>query len=92
MPVLPHKGAEGETCTVVGRCCESGDILQEGVSLPNDLVRGELLSMLTTGAYQYSMASNYNRIPRPAVVMLRAGEHKLAVRRETVEDLVALDI
>ena len=92
LPVLPHKGAEEEICSVVGRCCESGDILQEGVSLPADLVRGELLAMLTTGAYQYAMASNYNRIPRPAVVMLRDGEHRLAVRRETVEDLVSLDV
>ena len=75
-----------------GRLCESGDILQEGVCLPCDLARGELLAMLTTGAYQYSMASNYNRIPRPAVVMLKGGEASLAVRRETVEDLVALDV
>lgn len=92
LPVLPHDGAESEICSVVGRLCESGDILQEGVSLPADLVRGELLSMLTAGAYQYSMASNYNRIPRPAVVMLKDGKASLAVRRETVEDIVALDI
>ena len=77
---------------MVGRCCESGDVLQEGVSLPVDLARGELLAMLTTGAYQYSMASNYNRIPRPAVVMLRDGESYLAVRRETVADIVRLDV
>ena len=92
LPVLPHTGAEEEICSVVGRCCESGDILQEGVSLPMDLCRGELLAMLTTGAYQYAMASNYNRIPRPAVVMLKDGESYLAVRRETVEDLVSLDV
>lgn len=92
LPVLPHEGAEKEICSVVGRLCESGDILQEGVCLPCDLARGELLAMLTTGAYQYSMASNYNRIPRPAVVMLKGGESSLAVRRETVEDLVALDV
>ena len=92
LPVAPHKDAETEVCSVVGRCCESGDVLQEGVSLPVDLVRGELLAMLTTGAYQYSMASNYNRILRPAVVMLRNGESYLAVRRETVEDIVHLDV
>ncbi len=92
LPVLPHEGAESEICTVVGRCCESGDILQEGVSLPSDLCRGELLSMLTAGAYQYAMASNYNRIPRPAVVMLSGGKASLAVRRETVEDVVSLDV
>ena len=92
LPVSAHMGAEEEICSVVGRCCESGDILQEGVSLPVDLARGELLAMLTTGAYQYSMASNYNRIPRPAVVMLNDGKSYLAVRRETVADLVALDV
>ncbi len=79
------------TASVVGRCCESGDILQEGVALPADIHRGELLAFLTTGAYQYSMASNYNRVPRPPVVMLREGDSYVAVRRETVEDVYALD-
>ncbi len=92
LPVLAHEGSETELCSVVGRCCESGDILQEGVALPKDIVRGELLAMPSAGAYQYSMASNYNRIPRPAVVMLSDGNSYLAVRRETVEDVVSLDI
>ncbi len=92
LPVLPHEGAEREECSVVGRCCESGDILQEGVSMPADLCRGELIAMLTAGAYQYAMASNYNRIPRPAVVMLSDGKATLAVRRETVDDIVSLDV
>ena len=84
--------AERESCSVVGRCCESGDILQENVPLPSDIQRGDLLACLTTGAYHYSMASNYNRIPRPPVVMLRDGESYVAVKRETVEDIVKLDI
>lgn len=92
LTVDAHAESEREACTVVGRCCESGDILQEGVLLPCDLCRGELLAMPSAGAYQYSMASNYNRIPRPAIVMLREGEAHLAVRRETVEDIVALDV
>ena len=75
------------TCSVVGRCCESGDILQENVSLPSDVTRGDLVAVLTTGAYNYSMASNYNRIPRPPVVMLAGGEDKLVVKRESFEDL-----
>ena len=79
------------TASVVGRCCESGDILQENVPLPADIRRGDLLAVLTTGAYNYSMASNYNRIPRPPVVMLRGGDSYVAVRRETVEDILALD-
>ena len=84
----------GETfrATVAGRCCESGDILQENVELPADVGRGETLAVLTTGAYNYSMASNYNRIPRPPVVMLRGGEDRLAVRRESFEDVCRNDL
>ena len=92
--VLPATRLEDErnmVADVVGRCCESGDIIQPDVALPADMVRGELLAVLTTGAYNYSMASNYNRIPRPPVVMLRDGESYVAVRRETLEDILALD-
>ncbi len=74
-------------CTVAGRCCESGDLIQEGVALPRP-ERGDLLAVLTTGAYNYAMASNYNRIPRPAMVILRGGENRLILRRETFEDLI----
>lgn len=77
--------------TVAGRCCESGDILQKDVPMPRSMARGDLLACLTTGAYHYSMASNYNRIPRPPVVMLCGGESYVAVRRETFEDLLKLD-
>ena len=77
--------------TVAGRCCESGDLIQEGVSLP-ELHRGDILAVLTTGAYNYSMASNYNRVPRPAVIMLDKGVPKVAVRRETYEDLLLNDL
>ena len=76
---------------VVGRCCESGDIIQLAVAMPEGMQRGDLVAVLTTGAYNYSMASNYNRIPRPPVVMLRDGESYVAVRRETYEDIVSLD-
>ena len=79
-------------CSVVGRCCESGDILQENVALPANTQRGDLLAVLTTGAYNYSMSSNYNRIPRPPVVMLKDGSSTLAVRRETFEDICRNDI
>ncbi len=76
---------------LVGRCCESGDILQENIMLPG-VKRGDIISVLTTGAYNYSMASNYNRIPRPALVMIRDGKDYIAVRRESLEDLVRNDI
>ena len=84
--------AEKFTCSVVGRCCESGDILQENVKLPSDVTRGDIVAVLTTGAYNYSMSSNYNRIPRPPVVMLRERNDTLAVRRETFEDICRNDI
>ena len=92
LPVVDDEETERESCSIVGRCCESGDILQENVPLPTDIQRGELLACLTTGAYHYSMASNYNRIPRPPVVMLRDGESYLAVKRETAEDITRLDV
>ncbi len=78
-------------CSVVGRCCESGDIIQEDVMLPEP-TRGDVLAVCTTGAYNYSMASNYNRIPRPPVVMLNNGEDYIAVNRETIEDIISLDV
>lgn len=79
-------------CSVVGRCCESGDIIQENVLLPGSMRRGDIVSVCTTGAYNYSMASNYNRLPRPPIVMLRNGESYVAVKRESLEDLCRNDI
>lgn len=92
LPALKMDEPRDMTADVVGRCCESGDILQKNVPLPRSIVRGDLLACLTTGAYHYSMASNYNRIPRPPVVMLHGGKASVAVRRETADDLIALDI
>ena len=78
-------------CDVVGRCCESGDIIQPNVLLPEPK-RGDFIAVCTTGAYNYSMASNYNRVPRPPVVMVSDGEDRLVVRRESYEDLIRNDI
>ena len=78
-------------CTVAGRCCESGDLIQENVMLPEPR-RDDLIAVLTTGAYNFSMASNYNRLCRPALVMVKDGEARLAVRRQTFEDLTACDL
>ncbi len=78
------------TATVAGRCCESGDLIQENVKMPKPR-RGEILAVLTTGAYNYSMASNYNRVGRPPVVMLNKERDYVAVRRESLGDICALD-
>ena len=78
-------------CSVVGRCCESGDIIQEGVTLVKP-ERGDIIAVLTTGAYNYSMASNYNRIGKPPVVMIGESGDYVAVKGETLEDIVRNDI
>lgn len=79
------------TFAIAGRCCESGDLVQENVSLPTPQ-RGDLIAFLTTGAYNFAMSSNYNRLCRPAVVLVSGGEDKLAVRRQTFDDLIACDL
>lgn len=78
-------------CTLAGRCCESGDLIQENVALPQPK-RGDLVAVLTTGAYNYAMASNYNRIPRPPIVILGDNGPYVAVRRETLDDLLSYDL
>ncbi len=78
-------------CSVVGRCCESGDIIQENVVIPRPQ-RGDTVAVAVTGAYNYSMASNYNRIPRPLILLISGGKEKVAVRRETNEDMIANEV
>ena len=92
--VLPANRMNDEAdfvCTIAGCCCESGDLIQEDVSLPEPK-RGDLVAVLTTGAYNYSMASNYNRVPRPPVVMIGAHGPYVAVRRESLDDIVEYDM
>ena len=79
-------------CDLVGRCCESGDIIQEHIVVPSSVGRGDIAAVCTTGAYNYTMASNYNRLGRPPVVMLSGGENYVAVRRESFEDLIRNDV
>ena len=78
-------------CTIAGKCCESGDLIAEDIMLQS-CEKGDILAVLTTGAYNYSMSSNYNRIPRPPVVMLKDGESRIAVKRETYEHVAKNDI
>lgn len=91
--LLPERPLDNatETYTVAGRNCESGDLLGENISLPK-VSAGDLLCVLTTGAYNYSMASNYNRVPRPPVVMVKEGKDRIVVKRETYEDLILNDL
>jgi len=78
--------------TVVGKHCESGDILVRDAVVPSDLVVGDILATPVTGAYGHSMGSNYNKVTRPAVVFVANGEARLVVRRETLDDLLLLDL
>lgn len=93
LPVAePAPDAAMMECSVVGRCCESGDIIQEHVAMPADIRRGARIAVLTTGAYNYAMASNYNRIARLPIVMVNGGADRLAVRRESLDDLIRNDL
>jgi diaminopimelate decarboxylase len=79
------------TATIVGKHCESGDVLVRDARLPADLAVGDIVATPVTGAYGHSMASNYNKVGRPPVVFVRDGQARTVVRRETYEDLIALD-
>lgn len=80
-----------EIVTIAGKCCESGDLVQEHTKVA-DVQVGDILAVLSTGAYNYSMASNYNRIPRPAIVMVKDGKSRVIVKRESYEDIVRNDV
>lgn len=80
-----------QNVTIAGKCCETGDILIWDLNVPQ-IETGDILAVLSTGAYNYSMASNYNRIPKPAVVMLREGKDRLIVKRETYDDILKNEI
>ena len=77
--------------TVAGRCCESGDLIGENMMIQKPEA-GDILAVFATGAYNYSMASNYNRVPRPPVVMITDGKPRVVVKRETYEDIIKNDI
>ena len=77
---------------VVGKHCETGDILINEIDLPNDVVAGDLIAVAATGAYNRSMASNYNHVPRPPVIAVKNGKARVILRRETEADLLSLDV
>jgi diaminopimelate decarboxylase len=77
--------------TVAGKCCESGDILIKDIAL-QDPKPGDILAVFATGAYNHTMSSNYNRLPRPAMVLVDGGKHRLSVRRESYDELLAREL
>jgi diaminopimelate decarboxylase len=77
---------------LVGKHCETGDIIIRDIQLPSDVIPGDLIATPATGAYGRSMASNYNHVPRPPVVAVIDGKARVIVRRETEADLLALDV
>lgn len=91
--VLANKANEevAGPVTIAGKCCESGDLIGEGIMMPKVEV-GDTMAVLATGAYNYSMASNYNRIPRPPIVVVSQNEKKIIVKRETYEDIIKNDV
>ena len=91
---LPARVGESRAlvCSIAGKHCEQGDLVVADARLPEAVEVGDLLAVPVTGAYGYSMASNYNKVPRPAVVFVREGRARVVIRRESPEDLVRLDV
>jgi diaminopimelate decarboxylase len=87
-----RSSADSISSRLVGKHCETGDIIIREIDLPEDIAPGDLLAIPATGAYGRSMASNYNHVPRPAVVAVKGGTARIIVRRETENDLLALDV
>ncbi len=89
--VCNHRNSEEEIVTLSGRYCESGDILINNIKLPK-LNSGDIICVYSTGAYNYSMSSNYNRVEKPAMVLVNSGQSDMIVNRESLEDLVAREV
>ena len=91
--LLANKAEEKpvETVSIAGKCCESGDMLIWDIEMPR-VEAGDILAVLATGAYNYSMSSNYNRLPRPAMVLVKQGQADLIIKRENYEDLLRNDL
>jgi diaminopimelate decarboxylase len=89
--VTPGRSTAQRAVALAGKYCESGDVLIPALDLPEDVAPGDHLVVFGTGAYNYVMASNYNRVPRPAMVWVENGQAQVLVRRETWEDLLQYD-
>ena len=80
-----------EKITIAGKCCESGDLLAKDIMMP-EVKEGDILAVLATGAYNYSMSSNYNRIPRPPVILVKDGKARVIVKSEDYDDIIRNDV
>lgn len=91
--IVANKAKEerGEKVTIAGKCCESGDLIGENMPLQH-AESGDIIAVCATGAYNYSMSSNYNRLQKPAVVFVNEGESRVVVKRETLDDIIRNDI
>jgi len=91
--VVANKASQerSEKVTIAGRCCESGDLIGENMPLQH-AESGDILAVLATGAYNYSMASSYNRLPKPAVVFVKDGKSRVVVKRESLDDIIKNDV
>ena len=85
------KAQNCQTVTVAGKCCESGDLIGKDVNLPN-VESGDVMAVLATGAYNYSMSMNYNRNTRPPMILVKEGKAKVIIKGETYEDIIRNDI
>ena len=88
LPAGKMKEERNMVAHLVGRCCESGDIIQPDVPLPSSIQRGDVIAVCTTGAYNFSMVSHYNMLPVPPVVLLSESEDRLIVKRESLDELI----
>jgi diaminopimelate decarboxylase len=82
---------KSDKVTIAGRFCESGDVLGKDVALQS-VKKGDVIAAMCTGAYNYSMASNYNRVGRPAMVLVSGGIARLILKRESIEDIINNDV
>lgn len=92
--IVANRASETKTkrVTIAGKCCESGDIVVKDVMVTANITPGDIFAVFSTGAYNYTMSSNYNQLPKPAIVFTYQGQSKLVVRRQTFDDLVAYDV
>jgi diaminopimelate decarboxylase len=92
--IVANKAGETKTktVTIAGKCCESGDIIAKDLPVTANIEAGDIFAVFSTGAYNYTMSSNYNQLPKPAVVFTYEGKSKTVIRRQTFEDLIAYDV